>query len=134
MISSFRKTALYWAWLIALVGFCVSIFYAEILGHPPCPLCWYQRIALFPLVILLGIAAYRGDQAIIPYALPIVVIGALIATFHVLQPILPFLQKTAICRLGVPCTHEGLSLWFPVASLCGFVLIATLLWCCRDPR
>lgn len=122
-----QRTALYWAWLIVLIGFCISVFYAEILGHPPCPLCWYQRIALFPLVILLGIAAYRNDRRIVPYVLPIVGLGFFLALFHALQPIVPLFQKASICRLGVTCHHEGLGLFFPMASMVGFALIGVLL-------
>jgi disulfide bond formation protein DsbB len=127
MISWILKMPLYWAWFVALIGFCFSVFYAEILGNPPCPLCWYQRIALFPLVILLGLAAYRKDYAIVSYAMPIVICGGFIAAFHVLQPFVPFLQKNAVCRLGVSCVHGGLGAIFPAVSLLGFIMIAAFL-------
>ncbi len=126
-----KQHAVYLAWLVALVGFCLSIFYGEILRNPPCPLCWYQRIALFPLVLLLGMAAYRGDFSIIPYAVPIAALGGVIALFHVLYPYLPFLQKVHVCTLGVSCSHVGFA-WgdlslFALLSATGFSLIAILL-------
>lgn len=127
MIRFIRRNALYFAWVIALIGFCASIFYGEILGNPPCPLCWYQRIALFPLVILLGMAAYRGDSKILPYTLPLVFLGGLIAIFHLLHPYIPFLQKASVCKLGVSCTHTGFPILFPLTSAMGFLLIALLL-------
>lgn len=123
-----EKNSLYFAWLIALVGFCASVFYAEILGNAPCPLCWYQRIALFPLVILLGIAAYKGESLIVPYVLPIVFLGGFVALFHLLQPYVPLFQKASICRFGVPCSKGGLDFLFPLASALGFFLIALLLF------
>ncbi len=129
-----RKNAVYLAWLVSLFGFCISVFYGEILGNPPCPLCWYQRIALFPLVILLGIAAYRGESAIVPYVLPIVFLGGFIALVHMLQPHVPFLQRAGICRMGVPCTHAGFSSIFPFLSALGFFLIALLLFFDRKKR
>ncbi len=129
-ISFFRflqKHALYFAWLISLIGFCLSVFYGEVLGNPPCPLCWYQRVALFPLVILLGMAAYRKDVFIVNYALPIVFLGAAVAVFHFLQPYISLFQKVKVCRWGTPCSHTGFSLVFPLLSAIGFFLIALLL-------
>jgi disulfide bond formation protein DsbB len=131
VIDILRRNAIYFAWLIALVGFCISVFYGEILGNPPCTLCWYQRISLFPLVILLGIAAYRGESLILPYVLPIVFLGGFVAIFHLLQPYVPLLQAAKICRLGVPCAHTGFSFLFPFFSAIGFFLIAVFLLMAR---
>lgn len=126
-----KKHALYIAWLIALIGFCLSVFYGEILRNPPCPLCWYQRIALFPLVILLGLAAYKGETMIVPYVLPIVVFGGIVAGFHLLQPYVPFLQKASVCSLGVQCSHAAFRLFgvngLSFLSAIGFFLIALIL-------
>lgn len=122
-----QRNALYFGWLIALIGFCISVFYGEILGNPPCPLCWYQRIALFPLVILLGIAAYKGESMIFPYVMPIVFLGGVVAIFHLIQPYVPLFQKAKVCKLGVPCTHTGFSFLFPFFSAIGFSLIALFL-------
>jgi disulfide bond formation protein DsbB len=122
-----QRNALYFAWVIALIGFCVSVFYGEILGNPPCTLCWYQRISLFPLVILLGIAAYRGESMILPYVMPIVFLGGCVAIFHLLQPYVPLFQKANVCRLAVPCTQTGFSFFFPFLSAIGFFFIALFL-------
>lgn len=122
-----QRNGLYFAWLISLIGFCISVFYGEILGNPPCTLCWYQRIALFPLVILLGIAAYKGESMVVPYVMPIVFLGGFIAIFHILQPYFPLLQKANVCRLGVPCTHSGFTFLFPFFSAIGFFFIGLLL-------
>jgi len=130
-IHFLQRHALYFAWLIALIGFGLSVFYGEIQHHEPCSLCWYQRIALFPLVILLGIAAYRGESMIIPYVLPLVIIGGLVAFFHVLQGHFPILQKAGVCHLGPHCSKSYFSLFglfdFPSVSAIGFFLIAFLL-------
>jgi disulfide bond formation protein DsbB len=130
-MTKIRENAIYLAWLIALIGFCASVFYGEILGNPPCPLCWYQRIALFPLVVLLGIAAYRKESVIIPYVIPIVFAGAFVALFHLLEPHIAWLQKASVCHLGVPCSHSGFFLFgvnaFVVLSVVGFFCIALLL-------
>jgi len=138
MIRFFRTHALYFAWLIALLGFGLSIFYGEIQQHAPCPLCWYQRIALFPLVILLGIAAYRRETLIVPYALPLVFIGAFFALFQVLQAHFPALHKAAVCSLGPHCAHQTFALFgvfdFPSLSAIGFFLIAAILLLHREKK
>ena len=119
-----REWLLYFAWVVALVGVCLSIFLGEISLNTPCPFCWYQRIFLFPLVILLGIAAYRNDWHIVPYAVPFAILGVLAAFLHILDGTISLLHKTAVCHLGDVCTK---SLDVPILSAIGFILIAVLL-------
>lgn len=123
----FRRNALYLAWVVSLIGLCTSLIYGEVLGNPPCPLCWYQRIFLFPLVLILGMAVYRGEQTIVVYALPLAFIGAFFALFHLLQPYIPLLQKSHLCKMGTPCSHEGEIPFFAMISFIGFFVIAWLL-------
>lgn len=122
-----RRNAIYLAWVVSLFGLSTCVFYGEILGNPPCPLCWYQRTFLFPLVILLGIGAYRNDSNVVIYALPLAFLGVFFAVFHVLQPYIPLLQRANICKMGIPCTHSGFAVFFPFFSAIGFFLIAWLL-------
>lgn len=121
---------LFSAWLVALFGFCLSIFYGEILQHAPCPLCWYQRIALFPLVFLLGIAMYRRDYIIISYSIPLALFGFFTALFQAVKDYIPFF-KTGLCSLGTACTDTVFPLLgnirFPVFSAIGFTLLIFLL-------
>ena len=127
--------ALYLAWALALGGFCISVFFGEILQHEPCPLCWYQRIALFPLAIILGIAAYRNDRGIVSYTLPLAILGGMTALFQILQIHFPILQETGICSLGESCSETVFTLFgfldLPTLSAIGFILIAALLWIAR---
>ena len=96
---------------------------------PPCVLCWYQRIAIYPLVILLGIAWVREDLSIRTYALPLVVVGAATSIYHNLlyYKILP--ESISPCVQGISCTARQIE-WFgfitiPLLSLATFgVLIA----------
>lgn len=122
-----KKYALYLAWLVSLLGVCAALLYGEIWGHPPCALCWYQRICLFPLAILLGMAVYRAEGKIVIYALPLAFLGAFFALIHLLHPYISLLQKSNICKMGVPCDQPGLSSFFPYFSLAGFLIIAFLL-------
>lgn len=127
-----RKNGIYLAWVFSLFGMCMSLIYGEILDHPPCPLCWYQRTFLFPLAFLLGIASYRGDNRIVTYALPLAIIGGLFAIIHILQPYVSWIQKAHICRMGVSCTHDGFYGIFPIISSFGFFLIAWLLYIVKN--
>ena len=137
MILFLRRHALYFAWVIALAGFCLSIFYGEVLQYEPCPLCWYQRMALFPLVLLLGMAVYRNDAKIVVYAIPFAILGCITALFQIFESHVPFLQKAGICHHGELCSQTVFSLFgflsFPLLSALGFVLIAALLALSRHP-
>src|ERR1700748_1234388 len=72
----------YFAWLAALTATLGSLYFSEIKGFIPCDLCWYQRICMYPLAVILGIAVYRGDRSITRYVLPLAAVGALIALWH----------------------------------------------------
>ena len=63
-----RSTRLYLAWVVALVATLGSLYLSEVLGYRPCKLCWYQRIAMYPLALMLGIAAFRDDLRVRLYA------------------------------------------------------------------
>jgi len=79
-----RKYGLIAAWIVALSAFAGPLIYSENVGFVPCRYCWFQRIATFPQVILLGIASIRRDASIIFYSLPLAIIGVLIGTYHYL--------------------------------------------------
>ena len=70
---------LYAAWLVSLAATLGALFIGEVLGQTPCVLCWYQRIAMFPLVWILGVACLTSDRRVGYYALPLALIGGVIA-------------------------------------------------------
>ena len=72
------------AWLIALVSTLGALFFSGVMGLEPCVLCWYQRIAMFPLVLMLGMGLYLQDPRSGFYALPLAVVGWLVALYHCL--------------------------------------------------
>jgi len=79
-MREFIKTfGLYFAWLISLIAVFGSLYASEILGYKPCSFCWYQRIFLFPLAIILGIATYKKNKSIIKYIISLPIIGAFVA-------------------------------------------------------
>lgn len=107
-----------------------SLWFSEIAEFPPCELCWYQRIAMYPLVLLLGLAAVRRDRSIAPYGIALAAAGLLVSTWHVLVEIRPSLE-TGSCDPANPCSIrwvEGLGFWtIPRMAAAGFVLIIALL-------
>lgn len=123
----FKHFGLYIGWMIALVAMGGSLYFSEVRNFVPCILCWYQRILMYPLVILLGIASYRQDRAIGIYVLPFTVTGAGVALYHYLDQQIPGFGAPALCQVGVPCSVEYIN-WFgfvtiPFLALTAFVLI-----------
>ena len=112
-------TVIFGAWLVASVSTLGALFVGEVMQLPPCVLCWYQRIFMFPLVLILPIGLFPFDRTVIRYALPLAVLGWLFAVFHLLL-IAGVIPKTITpCTQGVPCS-EKLIEWF------GFVTIPLL--------
>ncbi len=117
--SFFLEQGLPLAWAIATVAMVGSLYFSEVLGYVPCNLCWYQRILIYPQVILLGIAAVRRDFKIAYYVLPMMIISFLISTYHYLMEKTDFVQSSStVCGI-VPCDAEYIN-WL------GFITIPFL--------
>ncbi|MFT3744138.1 MAG: disulfide oxidoreductase [Pyrinomonadaceae bacterium] len=132
-IETVNKTSpfLYAAWLFALVGTIGSLFLSEVMLFPPCVLCWYQRIALYPLVVIIGVGIATRDRSVTRYALPLCVIGLVIAVYHNLLYYGFIPESITPCTEGVPCNAKQLELLgfitIPLMSLVGFISIAACL-------
>lgn len=127
----FHTYSLYLAWVVSLVALCGSLYFSEIMRFEPCKLCWFQRICMYPLVILLGMAAYKDDHAIIPYARTLSIIGMGISLFHYLEQKVPGMQNVLPCTTGVPCSGQYINylgfITIPFLALIAFSLITILL-------
>ena len=123
-------TTLWLAFAVAVTATAGSLFLSEVAHLVPCTLCWYQRIAMYPLVLILGIAAWRRDPGIRRYAIPLASIGAVIAAYHVALQRLPGLPSGA-CSLAAPCSAIELERFgfvtIPVMALIGFLAILAVL-------
>lgn len=120
------------AWFQALIGMLGSLYASEILGLIPCVLCWYQRIALYPLVIILAIGLWRRDKHVIWYSIPFALIGAGFGMYHTLLQWRVIKEGLTTCRGGISCSKVDFS-WFgfinfPFLSWVGFVIILICLW------
>ena len=122
---------LYLAWLQSLVAMLGSLFFSEVLKFPPCTLCWYQRICMYPLVAILGVGMIQKDKRVYIYALPLSIVGMCISVYHNLlyYKIIP--ESIKQCSFGVSCTTKFVS-WFgfitiPFLALCAFTVIIVCL-------
>ena len=134
LLEELRETvgglALTAACVVALAATLGSLYFSEVAGFVPCRLCWFQRIAMYPLVVILGIAAWRRDSGVRPYAAGLALIGAVIAAYHYALEWIPALDSGA-CAVDAPCTV----IWFrelgfvtlPYLALSGFLLVLALL-------
>ncbi len=133
-----RGGNLYLAWIVALTATLGSLYFSEVRHFVPCTLCWYQRILMYPLAIVLGIASYRQDGAVRGYVLPLSVLGMGFATYHVLEQNIAGFGAPALCRAGVPCNLHYIHwlgfITIPVLSLTAFTLITVLLSTMRGRR
>ena len=84
-ISYFRSKALLWSGIIALVATTGSLFFSDVLGYNPCKLCWYQRIFMYPIVILAIVALSKKSKETMNYIVSLAFIGAPIALYHYLM-------------------------------------------------
>jgi len=123
---------LFLVWIIATSGTLISLFFSEVVQLPVCVLCWYQRIALYPLVVMLPLALFPYDAKIIRYTSPLVIFGWFTALFHVLvvEGIVP--ESAQPCVQGIPCSETHFNLLgflnIPLMSLLTFTIIGVLLF------
>lgn len=120
------------AWVISLVSTLGSLFFSEVMLFFPCALCWYQRIFMYPLVVLFLVPLFTGtDRRMVHYTLPMVVMGWIFALYHnlVLYEIIP--ESAAPCAQGIPCSTQYIN-WFgfitiPMLALLAFSLMIFIL-------
>lgn len=131
-----RRAALGLAALVAAGAMVGSLYFSEHVGFVPCKLCWYQRICMYPLVLILGIAAVRRDRSIYMYVVPLASIGAVVSTYHSWIQAYPPTAGTSFCTVDAPCTERYI--WefgfvsLPLMALCGFVFIITMVIMARS--
>ena len=119
------------AWIVATVTTFGSLYYSEIANFVPCRLCWYQRICMYPLAVILLVGLLLQDRRMRWYAAPFVIVGAPLSLYHWLVERVDFFAKSSACSAEAPCTVP----WFQelgyvtlaFMALSAFLLIGTLL-------
>jgi len=119
------------AWLVAAVSTLGALFLSEVMYLPPCLLCWYQRVFMFPLVAVLAVGLFPFDRTVVRYAMPLALAGWLVAVAHVLL-MAGLIPEAAIpCTQGVPCSRIDFLLFgfltLPMLSAVAFSAIGALL-------
>ena len=118
------------AWVLALAATLGSLYFSEIADFIPCQLCWYQRIAMYPLAVILFLAAVARDTRGAYYALALPVIGGVVSVYHIYLEYNPE-QESAGCRIGAPCSTRWIEelgyVTIPVLALTAFAAITVLL-------
>ena len=119
------------AWLLAVAATLAALFIGEVMGKTPCVLCWFQRIFMFPLAVMLTIACYRADFSVWLYALPLAVIGWVIALYHCLLFVGVIPEDLKPCSAGTSCSGADMLIFgsvpLPLLSLVVFTAIVMLL-------
>ncbi|HSR40730.1 MAG TPA: disulfide bond formation protein B [Longimicrobiales bacterium] len=125
-----ERHVLGWAWAVALIAMSGSLYLSDVVGLVPCLLCWYQRIAMYPLVLVLGVGVVRNEPAAWRYGLPLPLVGFVIAAYHVALQLQPSLDVVS-CSSGAPCTARYLAVFgfvsIPWMAGAAFLLITALL-------
>ncbi|MDE1874983.1 MAG: disulfide bond formation protein B [Patescibacteria group bacterium] len=126
----FSGNAILVAFLVSLAGTIVSLIYSNVIGYPPCELCWYQRICLYPQVILMGLALIRKDRWINVYGLVLSTIGAAIGLYqHIGQlglTALPCSAQVGSVSCAIRYVYE-FGVTIPYMSFAAFFFMAAVL-------
>ena len=119
------------SWIAALIATIGSLYFSEVRHFIPCTLCWYQRILMYPLAVILGIAFYRNDKGIYRYALPFTIVGMIVSGYHTVLQKVPYLQQFEMCTSGVPCSKDYLNwlgyITIPMMAFVAFTIITICL-------
>lgn len=118
-------------WLVAALSTLGALFFSEVMELPPCVLCWYQRIFMFPLVLVLPIGLFPFDARVVRFTLPLAFAGWLVSVFQVLLVAGWIPESIRPCTQGVPCSEVQIE-WLgfvniPVLSFLAFSTMNALL-------
>lgn len=124
------RYSLYIALLTAWVALLGSLYFSEIAGYVPCVLCWYQRILMYPLALLLALGLLRKDHHLPLLVLPFSLIGLGFSTYHYLLEKTDLFAHATVCQSGAPCTVAWINwlgfITIPFLALVGFLIISLM--------
>lgn len=127
-MSKRQENILLVMWTVALLATAGSLYFSEIRGYTPCTLCWVQRIFMYPLIIIVGIAIVQKNVQIAATTLALAITGGAISLYHYGLQKLSFLSDAAPACGQVPCTGQYINylgfITIPFLALTAFILIA----------
>jgi disulfide bond formation protein DsbB len=130
-----RESFLFIAWAASVIAMFGSLYFSEIRQYEPCELCWYQRIVMYPFVIILGIAYIKKDYQIAFYSMILSAIGSCISLYHYSLQKFSFMTDVAPACGRIPCTGQYINwlgfITIPFLALTAFIIIficSYLIW------
>ena len=130
MSDNLRRICLFIAWLVSLTAMIATLYASVVNATPVCHLCWYQRICIYPLVLIIGIACFRDDFKVWMYALPLAIIGGIFGVYQYLQQMIPGFAPIDVCGPGPSCSNIHLQwlgfITFPFLTVVACVVISAL--------
>jgi len=124
------RNSLYIALLAAWIAMCGSLYFSEVAGYVPCKLCWYQRILMYPLTLVIAIGLIRRVQALPWLVLPFSIIGMGVALYHYLLEKTDLFINSTTCDVGAPCTVAWINwlgfITIPFLALIAFMIITLM--------
>jgi disulfide bond formation protein DsbB len=138
MAAGGRDLWAYPAWVMALLATVGSLFFSEVMGLPPCVLCWYQRVAMYPLVLIIATGIVTRDGRMRAYALPLCLAGLAVAVYHNLLYYGVIPESLTPCSEGASCTERQIE-WLgfvtiPLMGLASFAGVALCLFLYRPEK
>lgn len=132
MNSKIGSTIVFLCFVTALIATLGSLFFSEVMQFIPCSMCWYQRIFMYPLVIIFLLGLLYPDDKLFKYSVGLVLVGLAIAIYHNLLMFGIISESAVPCVQGVPCSTEYIN-WFgfitiPFLSLIAYSIILILLY------
>ena len=131
-INTLRSTLLFAAWVVSMVATFGSLYFSEIRGFIPCDLCWFQRIFMYPLTLILGSGVFQSDYSVRKFVFPLAIVGGTISFFHYMEQKVPGFGGIKPCVSGVPCSAEYINwlgfITIPFLALIAFTLITVFMF------
>ena len=125
-----NKNISYMSWTVALISMLISLVFSDILKFPPCTLCWYQRISMYPLVFIIPVGILSNDDKIHTYTLVLSAVGLVIASYHSMIYHGVIQEALKVCTADLSCKTKQFELFdlisIPVMSLVSFLFIFIL--------
>ncbi|CEG29739.1 disulfide oxidoreductase [Bacillus sp. B-jedd] len=125
-----RENILFLAWAVSIIAMFGSLYFSEIRQYEPCELCWYQRILMYPMALLLGIAIVKKDFRIALYSTWLSAIGLAVSAYHYSLQKLSFMAEAAPSCGRIPCTGQYINwLGFITIPFLAFIAFALIFAC-----
>ena len=132
-MNKLKKSSLiiFLCWMISTASTLGSLFFSEVMRFPPCVLCWYQRIAMYPLVLIFLVGSFQSGKSTYAFSLPLVICGWIISLYHNLlhYGIVP--ESASPCLEGVSCATVYINwvgfITIPMLSFIAFSVLGILL-------